>query len=151
MKTCRIADYFVNWKQLALTGKYPLVRWPLLLMIPTLLLACSPLTTAPTYSDIGPVMTAGEAAAVYARGEASPRYGWLREHVFHLCNYCHPKKRANFLSYETTMAVVVPGNPEASLIYQKVYTGEMPKGAVRLSDRKIQAIYDWIRLGAKND
>ena len=49
------------------------------------------------------------------------------------------------------MQVVVPGNPEASLIYQKVSTEQMPPGAIHLSPRKIQATYDWIRLGAKND
>jgi len=46
---------------------------------------------------------------------------------------------------------VVPGNPEASLLYQKVVSGQMPPGALHLSAQKIQAIYDWIRLGAKKD
>ena len=123
----------------------------LLLLLLLLLMSCSSLEPVSPRFSTGPVMDEHQAARLYARGEVSPRYSWLRENVFPLCNYCHPQKRANFLSYNGVMQVVVPGNPEASLLYQKVASGQMPPGALHLSEQKIQAIYDWIRLGAKKD
>ena len=128
-----------------MTGKHYL-----LLLLP-LLMSCSSLIPDTGRLQAGPVMDGQQAARLYARGDVSPRYSWLRENVFPLCNYCHPRKRADFLSYDGVMQVVVPGNPEASLLYQKVVSGQMPPGALHLSAQKIQAIYDWIRLGAKKD
>jgi hypothetical protein len=121
----------------------------LLLLLP--LLSCSQQIPVSSRIDYGPVMDEQQAARLYAHGDVSPRYSWLQDHVFPLCNYCHPRKRANFLSYEGVLQVVVPGHPEASLLYQKLASGQMPPGGQHLSAEKIQAIYDWIRLGANKD
>ena len=44
---------------------------------------------------------------------------------------------------------VVPGNHTASLIYQRVASGEMPPGKKRISPRDIDSLARWIDAGAK--
>jgi hypothetical protein len=44
--------------------------------------------------------------------------------------------------------LVIPGNPEASSLYQVVESGKMPKRGPPLSSAEVQAIYDWIKKGA---
>jgi len=44
--------------------------------------------------------------------------------------------------------VIVPGNPEASLLFQKVSAGAMPKGAQPLSSQEMAVIREWIEAGA---
>lgn len=44
---------------------------------------------------------------------------------------------------------IVPGNPEASSLYKVVRDGSMPKDSKPLSNYEIQAIYEWIKNGAK--
>lgn len=75
-------------------------------------------------------------------------YRWLSKNVFGLCFYCHASRSPNFMRYESTMSVVVPGKPLESVLYQKVARGEMPKGGT-LSNRDIAAIYFWILEGAE--
>lgn len=77
------------------------------------------------------------------------------------CVECHgPKKQAKKIdlsSYEKIMSkdifppLVIPGNPERSSLYQSVISGDMPKNRPRLSNRELQAIYDWIKNGALKD
>lgn len=43
---------------------------------------------------------------------------------------------------------LVPGQPDASLMLERVRSGEMPPGEARLSDHEIQQLDDWIRAGA---
>ncbi len=43
--------------------------------------------------------------------------------------------------------VVVPGNPEASLLYSLVESGEMPREGARLSKEQVRLIHDWIEKG----
>jgi hypothetical protein len=56
-------------------------------------------------------------------------------------------------SYEGTMKNVVPGNPEGSVLYQRL-TGQggpvMPPSG-KLPDDLLKLIYDWIKQGAKNN
>lgn len=44
--------------------------------------------------------------------------------------------------------VVTAGDPEASLLYTEVESGEMPQNAPGLSSQEIEAIAEWIRNGA---
>ncbi|MFN7998550.1 MAG: DUF1553 domain-containing protein [Bryobacteraceae bacterium] len=41
--------------------------------------------------------------------------------------------------------VVVPGNPDESILYKKVVSGSMPMGKPHLSDQQIEAIFSWIK------
>lgn len=63
------------------------------------------------------------------------------------CVGCHSDTLS---SYSAVMrsGFVVPGNPEASELYQSVISGRMPKGASRLADAEIGLIEKWIRAGA---
>lgn len=73
------------------------------------------------------------------------------------CTGCHgtavKMKDLNLTSEETALkggesgAVVVPGKPEESLLYQKVQSGKMPMGKPRLSDKDIELISSWIKAG----
>ncbi|OQW47628.1 MAG: hypothetical protein A4S09_15055 [Proteobacteria bacterium SG_bin7] len=80
------------------------------------------------------------------------------------CVECHgPNKKANNVdlsSYEKIMSkdifppLVIPGNPERSSLYQSVFRNDeftMPKGRQRLSNKELQAIYEWIKNGALKD
>lgn len=77
------------------------------------------------------------------------------------CTSCHsgsnPPHGINLTSYDKIMnsavfpPLVVPGNPEASSLYQVVANGSMPKNAASWSPKSIKALYDWIKNGAKAD
>ncbi len=62
------------------------------------------------------------------------------------CASCH----AVFSSYESLMAsgMVISKNPDQSPLYQKVASGQMPKGGPMLSDSEVKAIFNWISAGA---
>ena len=121
---------------------------PLLLLSLLLVSAC----TIPTKPVIyGPAMNPQQAQMLYKNTDVKPTYQWVKHNVFRLCMYCHTAKTVNFLTYNNTLKVIVPNNPEASLLYQQVASGRMPRGGAKLSKEKRQAIYDWIEQGAKND
>ncbi|HEX2521471.1 MAG TPA: DUF1549 domain-containing protein, partial [Terriglobia bacterium] len=44
--------------------------------------------------------------------------------------------------------VIVPGNPENSLLYEKVRAEQMPKGGQPLSKEQVATIREWIQAGA---
>ena len=111
------------------------------------LISCSPMNERPVY---GPAMTPQQATELYATTDYQPSYQWIKKHVFKICAYCHPNKFADMLSYKGVSALVVPGIPEQSLLYQKVASGEMPKNK-KLRKEKIQVIYDWIKDGARDN
>ena len=79
-----------------------------------------------------------------------PTYTYLKDEVFQICRYCHTGRRPYLFNYQDIQAVVVPGKPEESKLFEMVSSGRMPKGG-RLSNKKIWAIYYWIKNGAKND
>lgn len=56
-------------------------------------------------------------------------------------------------TYEGTMKVVVPGDPEGSLLYQRLkgQGGPVMPPNGPLPDAQIQLIYQWIKQGAKNN
>lgn len=47
--------------------------------------------------------------------------------------------------------LIIPGNPEKSSLYQACASGVMPKGAPHLPDAYMQALYQWIKNGAKEN
>ena len=47
-------------------------------------------------------------------------------------------------------AALVPGKPDASLIYEKVRSGEMPKRDRKLSAQEIETLKQWILTGASS-
>ncbi len=87
-----------------------------------------------------------------------------RNIILSRCASCHitttqRNGTLNYTNYTTLLqspGVVVPGNPNASLMYQAVTRSPsaqffMPRGGQQLSPAEQQAIYDWIMAGAKND
>lgn len=54
----------------------------------------------------------------------------------------------NLDSYEGLPSCVVPGKPQGSKFFRQVHDGTMPKGGEPLPSEQVQAIYDWILLGA---
>lgn len=84
--------------------------------------------------------------------EVKPTYSWLRRNVFYLCDYCHVSvPGVNFMRHADALKQVVPGQPEASKLYQMVFTHRMPPGRGGLHRDEIVAIYEWIKQGAKDD
>ncbi len=71
------------------------------------------------------------------------------------CTGCHGEsvkmKELNLSTEETALKgsesgpVIVPGNPDESLLYKKVRDGSMPMGKPHLSDQQIQTIFTWIK------
>ena len=101
--------------------------------------------------SVGPALPPEEAAALYSASGYQASYGWIKKNVFKICMYCHPNSKANMFSYDGIRKLVVPGNPEQSLLYNKVYRGEMPPGSMHLKKADLQVIYDWIKQGAMNN
>ena len=74
------------------------------------------------------------------------------------CIRCHTGQRApkaiDLTSYDVLMrggsqgAIVIPGEPDKSPLYQVIRSGTMPQGGPMLSEPEITAVYDWIRKGA---
>jgi hypothetical protein len=96
------------------------------------------------------------------------------------CNFCHSMNASNVSNGKLSMGMdkdaayaalvgkssvsamcegaelVVPGQPEMSLLYQKVSGtppcgSRMPLGAGALPDNQVEMIRSWIAAGAKND
>lgn len=87
-----------------------------------------------------------------------PTYSWLSRNVFEpKCVSCHTMGNAtngvNLSSYSQVMATgsVVSGDPSKSSLYTTTSQGLMPKSGSRLSDEEIQAVFDWISAGAKEN
>ncbi len=99
----------------------------------------------------GPVMTEEQSQQLYSKSAVKPSFTWIKENVLSICTFCHAPRKANFLSHAGTLPVVVAGEPEKSRLYQYLASGRMPKGAGKLPPEKIQAVYDWIKQGAKNN
>lgn len=83
-------------------------------------------------------------------------FSWVRQNIFTAsCSGCHGNQHSaaglNLLDYDRMMSsgVVVAGQPESSPLYQLIQSGRMPMNAPRLPDDQIQAVHDWIALGAK--
>lgn len=77
------------------------------------------------------------------------------------CLKCHggeeTKEGLSVASYEALMAgsqngpVVIPGDPDNSLLVQQLLNGKMPKRGPKLTPDQIQIIIEWVRMGAPNN
>lgn len=69
------------------------------------------------------------------------------------CLGCHSAgdARGSLANYNAVRAQVVPGNPNASELYNRVVTNNMPQGAAPLSAAQKFMIQSWIQNGARND
>lgn len=77
------------------------------------------------------------------------------------CAKCHggefPTEGLNMATYETLMAgsqngqVIIPGDSNNSLLFEKVESGEMPKRGSALTAEQIELIQQWIDEGARNN
>ncbi len=75
---------------------------------------------------------------------------------------CHqpddPDGNVGFSSYQALLdseglldRPIEPGFPERSGVWIQVHQQTMPKSLEKLTTEEVQAIYDWIKTGAKND
>jgi mono/diheme cytochrome c family protein len=85
----------------------------------------------------------------------TPTYFEVYERIFlRNCRACHkapePSAGLDVTTYDTLMQkkVIVPFKPDESLLFKKVYQGEMPKGEDPLPDEDIEYLREWILAGA---
>lgn len=80
-------------------------------------------------------------------------YTELRQQVFQMeCLSCHNSTADGGIRldrYNDALTTIIPGNPEASLLYDSVAQERMPKNRSPLSTEQRQMIYNWIRYGAQ--
>lgn len=72
------------------------------------------------------------------------------------CSFCHgPSTQTAGLdvtNYDSLILRVVPGDPDASLLYEFISLGEMPpSGYTQLTENEIVAVAQWILDGAPNN
>lgn len=77
------------------------------------------------------------------------------------CIKCHggefPSEGLNLESYESLMAgsqngqVIVAGDPNNSLLFEQIESGEMPKRGADLTPEQIELFQQWIDEGALNN
>jgi uncharacterized membrane protein len=77
------------------------------------------------------------------------------------CTKCHggefPTEGLSLTSYEALLAgsqngqVIIPGDSNNSLLFEKVESGEMPKRGSDLTAEQIELIQQWIDEGALNN
>jgi mono/diheme cytochrome c family protein len=77
------------------------------------------------------------------------------------CGSCHGKTRPaeglSYLNYDTMMQgskngpVVIPGDPDNSLMIQLMIEQKMPKKGPKLTPAQLQLFIDWIAQGAANN
>src|SRR5262249_37285169 len=91
--------------------------------------------------------SSGAAAPTDETYSDPPKFSELKTNIFQpICTTCH----AMFASQATLMAsgTVVASDSANSRLYQKVFSGEMPKDQDDLPAADIEAIKDWIDNGA---
>ncbi|MED5494838.1 MAG: DUF1549 domain-containing protein, partial [Verrucomicrobiota bacterium] len=86
-------------------------------------------------TDVRPIL---KAACFHCHGEEKKKRGGLDVRLVHLMQTGGDSGEA-----------IVPGDPEASLLWQQVASGEMPDGPKKLTADQKQIIRDWIAQGAK--
>lgn len=74
------------------------------------------------------------------------------------CGSCHSPPQiaggVDVTSYQSLMAspgAISPYQPYVSELYKQTYNGTMPRKAAPLTAAQLQAIYNWIALGAPNN
>ena len=86
-------------------------------------------------TDVRPIL---KAACFHCHGEEKKKSGGLDVRLVHLMQTGGDSGEA-----------IVPGDPEASLLWQQVASDEMPDGPKKLTADQKQIIRDWITQGAK--
>ena len=86
-------------------------------------------------TDVRPIL---KAACFHCHGEEKKKRGGLDIRLVHLMQ-----------TGGDSGAAVVPGDPDASLLWQQVASDEMPDGPKKLTADQKQVIRDWIAQGAK--
>jgi len=86
-------------------------------------------------TDVRPIL---KAACFHCHGEEKKKRGGLDVRLVHLMQAGGDSGEA-----------IVPGDPEASLLWQQVASDEMPDGPKKLTTDQKQIIWDWIAQGAK--
>lgn len=83
-------------------------------------------------------------------------YSLLKEKIFTpICSVCHSGPSApngfEVLVYSSILSRISPGDAAASLVWQKVDSGEMPDGGPALSTTEVDSIADWINAGGADN
>ena len=86
-------------------------------------------------TDVRPIL---KAACFHCHGEEKKKRGGLDVRLVHLMQTGGDSGEA-----------IVPGDPEASLLWQQVASDEMPDGPKKLTADQKQIIRDWIAQGSK--
>ncbi len=116
-------------------------------------------------SGNGPIHTnslssAAESGASTAQKIDTATYSWIQKNIFApQCLACHngtvssstASGSNSFDTYADAVQFLIPGDPENSILYQQVSTGQMPQSGPALSAAETQAIYTWIQNGALDD
>ena len=97
------------------------------------------------------------------RAEVRPEYASIRQLILvPKCIGCHNEGSESphgidLTTYENILdqtlfpPIITPGEPENSSLYLTIAEGKMPKKGPKLSDQEIQAVFDWIKNGAKEN
>ncbi len=101
---------------------------------------------------------------LHIHAEPSPTFSWISKNIFQMrcATQCHqptnPDGNVDFESYAALMSSdgllevpIRPGTPEKSGVWIQVSQHTMPKSGEKLADEEVQAIFDWIRDGAKEN
>ena len=84
-----------------------------------------------------------------------PTYSEIQAYILQpKCYACHSGGGGggyNLSYYSGLMTRVISFDAAGSLLFQRVNTGSMPQGGPPLSPTELEAIEDWIDLGAENN
>lgn len=101
----------------------------------------------------GPLVTKEKESAAAPESEKPSLFARIQKEILApKCSGCHGAgKRIDLSNYATVMSGgwVVPFEPEKSVFYLCVHSGEMPKKNPQLSAAEVELIEQWIRAGAK--
>lgn len=131
------------------------------LLVSIVLVACSPVQ--PPAEVKAPAVNSMPAAAEAESATAQPASSGGKEVSFsgdimpifkqYAGNNHGPNDSYSLASYEGVMKNVVPGNPEGSILYQRMIGqgGPVMPPSGKLPDNLLKLVYDWIKQGAKNN
>lgn len=133
------------------------------LLLSLVLSACSP-ALAPAQAKapaVESMPTPSEAATASAQPQASnaneKEVSFSRDIMPIFKQYAvgnhGPNDSYSLVSYEGVMKNVVPGNPDGSVLYQRMngQGGPVMPPSGKLPDELLRLVYDWIKQGAKNN
>ena len=91
-----------------------------------------------------------------APGGVTPTFSQINSAIIQpRCTTCHNDTNlsggVSYATYAGVLSRVTPGNPEGSLLYQRVADSSMPQTGGPLSGDELAQIRAWISAGAKND